>query len=385
MRFVLTGENWMDPATLRLSFKVRNTSPDQTLVLASGSWCLFDQVRLLVGGTEVERIATYGRAHELFRHLLMPNAWNVESTNEDGTEYIVNGFPQVTPKRVGPGQYLSFNLTPLLGILNVDKYLPLKYLGGMQLEFTLANTTEALNPLSQSRVFQIEQPQMRYSTLSLDSALSNSFSQLLLQGRALQFHIRTIHTQVQALAQGNTEAQVSLVRALSRLAGVFVSFVGPPTYTDGNGVQQITPVDQSHVHKSFLNPSQYITGIDGAADESLLNWQIQIGSKSYPEASPCSNLAESFSLLRQATGIYDGSLRTTSINEAGYRLNQFVIGVPLQIVQAPFSSVNTRSGDLLTIKVGGMNGDIRQAGRMFVNMISEQIIELRESGVTVLD
>jgi hypothetical protein len=256
----------------------------------------------------------------------------------------------------------------------------------MQLEFTLANTNEALNPLSQSRTFQIEQPQMRYSTISLDSALNNSFSQLLLQGRALQFHLRTIHVQQQALPQGNTEAQVSLVRALSRLAGIFVSFVGPPTYVDGDGIVRNTDVDQTHLHKSFLNPSAYITGNPiGCADESLLNWQIQIGSKNYPEASPCSNLAESFSLLRQAVGIYDESLRTTSIHERGYRENQFVIGVPLQIVQAPFSSVNTRSGDLLTVKVSGLNGDVRQANRMFVHMVAEQIIELRESGVTVLD
>jgi hypothetical protein len=105
-----------------------------------------------------------------------------------------------------------------------------------------------------------------------------------------------------------------------------------------------------------------------------------------PEASPSSNLAETFSLLRQAVGIYDESLRTTSITEAGYRLNQFIIGCPLQtIVGQPFSSVNTRSGDLLTVKVNGLNGDIRSAGRVFVHMVAEQIMELRESGIQILD
>jgi hypothetical protein len=146
-------------------------------------------------------------------------------------------------------------------------------------------------------------------------------------------------------------------------------------------------VNQRHLHKSFLNPTAFITGVPvGTADEALISWQVQIGPKNYPEASPSSNLAETFSLLRQATGIYDESLRTTSITEAGYRLQQFVIGVPLQtIVGQPFSSVNTRSGDLLTVKVTGLNGDIRQAGRIFVHMVAEQIMELRESGVQVLD
>jgi hypothetical protein len=269
----------------------------------------------------------------------------------------------------------------------MEKLLPLKYLSGMQIELTLANASEALHPNSQSQQYQIEQMQMRMSTISLDSALSNSFSEALLRGKALQFHYRTLHLQQQALPSGNTECQVSMVRALSRLAGLFINFTGPQTYSDELGNQLDTPVNQRHLHKSFLNPSAFITGAPiGAADEALLTWQVQIGPKNYPEASPSSNLAETFSLLRQATGIYDESLRTTSITEAGYRLNQFCIGVPMQtIVGQPFSSVNMRSGDLLTVKVNHLNGDIRQAGRIFVHMVAEQIMELRESGVQILD
>ena len=178
-----------------------------------------------------------------------------------------------------------------------------------------------------------------------------------------------------------------MVRALSRLAGLFVTFAGPASYIDENGATQNTPVTQKHLHKSFLNPSATITGVPAnAADEALLSWQVQIGPKNYPEASPSSNLAETFSLLRQSVGIYDESIRTTSITDAGYRGDQFVIGVPMQIVVGqPFSSVNTRSGDLLTVRVTGLNGGIRQAGRIFVHMVSETIIELRESGVQVLD
>jgi len=75
LRFTLSSsEGWLDPSTLRLAFKLKNTSNTDTLQLASGPWCLFDQLRLLIGGVEVERIALYGRQHELFRSLLMPNA-----------------------------------------------------------------------------------------------------------------------------------------------------------------------------------------------------------------------------------------------------------------------------------------------------------------------
>ena len=58
-RFVLTGENWLDPASLRCAFKIRNTSANATLQLVSGSHVLFDQIRVLIGGVEVERIGPY--------------------------------------------------------------------------------------------------------------------------------------------------------------------------------------------------------------------------------------------------------------------------------------------------------------------------------------
>ena len=53
-RFTLTSsEGWLDPATLRLQMKLHNTSATDTLQLASGPWCLFSQLRLLIGGIEV--------------------------------------------------------------------------------------------------------------------------------------------------------------------------------------------------------------------------------------------------------------------------------------------------------------------------------------------
>ena len=95
-------------------------------------------------------------------------------------------------------------------------------MGGMQLEFTLCNASEALHPLSASRTYQIERAEMRMSVVRLDSSLDNSFSQLMLQGRVLQFHIKTLHLQQQALPASNTEIQVSLVRALSQIGRAHV-------------------------------------------------------------------------------------------------------------------------------------------------------------------
>ena len=72
MTFNLTSQDgWLDPSSLRLHFRVRNTAQagaNNGLLLASGCHCFFSQLRILIGGTEVERIDTYnmcqiGRAH----------------------------------------------------------------------------------------------------------------------------------------------------------------------------------------------------------------------------------------------------------------------------------------------------------------------------------
>ena len=139
--------------------------------------------------------------------------------------------------------------------------------------------------------------------------------------------------------------------------------------------------------KSILNPGQLITGVPaGAANENILEWSVQIGPKQWPESIPASNIAETFSLLKQAIGTYDESIRSVAITDATPRLNNFCIGVPLQIiVNQPFSSTSTRSGDLVTVHLRNLNGDSRQAGRIFCHMVAETLVEIRESGVSVLD
>ena len=122
-------------------------------------------------------------------------------------------------------------------------------------------------------------------------------------------------------------------------------------------------------------------------DESTLTWQAQIGSLQWPETA-CSSIPETMSLLRQAVAIHDESIRTVNLTSQGFQTNAFVIGIPLQNVPgAAFSGINTRSGDLITIRAKNMSNDntVNGAGKCFVTMISEQIIEIREGSCTVLD
>ena len=64
-------EGWLDPSSLRMHFRIRNTAavgPANGLVPAAGCHCFFSQLRILINGTEVERVEPYNMCHELFRH-----------------------------------------------------------------------------------------------------------------------------------------------------------------------------------------------------------------------------------------------------------------------------------------------------------------------------
>ena len=54
---------------------------------------------------------------------------------------------------------------------------------------------------------------------------------------------------------------------------------------------------------------------------------------------------------------------------------------------AAFSGLSTRSGDLISVRCKDMATDntVNAAGRVYVSLISEQIVEIREGSVAVLD
>ena len=130
MTFNLTSQDgWLDPSSLRLHFRVRNTAPaadaDNGLLPASGCHCFFSQLRTLIGGTEVERIEPYHMCHELFRVTLNTPQSQVEQSVEDGREFNAGQYPPVSPARIAPQTYKTVCLTPLAGLLGCGKYLPL--------------------------------------------------------------------------------------------------------------------------------------------------------------------------------------------------------------------------------------------------------------------
>jgi hypothetical protein len=380
-RFDITGTNWLDSASLRLQMKVRNTNTSgQVLQMAGNASALIQRMRLFIGGVLVEDVDQYGRNAMLFHRMLQSPAFAAMDGIESGTVYREgsehSSLPHEQPSPIFVGDPMTVSLSPLLGFLATGKKLPLKY-ASIMLSVTFADAVDALSPadVSVSRDYVIEQVSLRGAVITLDSALEASYANLMLSGKSLVFSSNAITTQVQAVPL-STQISISVVRALSRINAVFVSFRGPDAV---DGV--VNSTNFTHEVGSFVNPSQLLSGSNGYSME----WSMQLGSKKYPE-TPCASLAETFSLLRQATGIYDSDVKQFNITKQSYSDLNFVIGVPMMNQAGVFGSgTNSRSGDLLTFTAKNLLNTGRGVGKVYIHILSEQIIEIREGQVSVLD
>ena len=300
----------------------------------------------------------------------------VEQGVEDGrATFNAALYPPVTPTLIPFGGYRSVTLTPLAGLLQCGKYLPLRLMNSMILEFSLARTDDALAPVAaavggvanNSRDFELSQCELQFSTVRLDSALEAGFSSMMLSGRALQLNLRTIMSQQAIIPAGATEFQATVVRALSRIAAVFVTFQG-----------------RDAANASFLrfhNPSEVLNV------ERTLEWSVQIGSKQWPEMSTCKSLASTMSLLKQALGTHDQNIACTCITPASYLTNRYVIGVPTSTIPSQaFAGISSRSGDLLSLGIRAMGVDAaEQAQKLHISLVAEVILELKESCAVLLE
>ena len=194
---------------------------------------------------------------------------------------------------------------------------------------------------------------------------------MMLSGRALQLNLRTIMSQQAIIPAAAVDFQATVVRALSRIAAVFVTFQG-----------------RAAANASILrlhNPSAIVGAVAGG--ERTLEWSVQIGSKQWPEMSTCKSTAATMSLLKQALGIYDQNIACTSIHPENYLESRYVIGVPTSTIPGQvFSGISTRSGDLLSVLIKNMHvAPERQAQKLHISMVAEVILELKESGTVLLE
>ena len=389
IRFHLTNDNWLDPSTVRVMFNLVNNDSDalKKLRTISGAWAFFRRIRIMCQGTLIEDF-DYNRTCEMFEVLTskhnrenddIENFGYRADTQEPGITHTVAMLPGIPG---GSHQTVGFKLCS--GLLNQPKMLPLKYVP-LTIELELVNNandpivTPGVNAVftttNTSNDWQIENVQLKCDICNLDNSLQNNYDSHLLSGKSLPINFNTYITQSQAIS-GN-DVSISLNRAITRLKSIFVTF------------WQSTDTDPSHKEwNDFNHPMDNATGL--TYDSSYeLEYQIQIGSKLFPEY-PVRSISEAFAQLKKSVGILGSNFHAISISPLQYRNDHFIIGCDTEkALQAGFTGVNTRQGDLLTVKVKAIDKSTLTAEKMpntlYVVLHSDQIMEVSDSGVQVFD
>ena len=116
--------------------------------------------------------------------------------------------------------------------------------------------------------------------------------------------------------------------------------------------------------------------------------QVQIGSKMYPEM-PIRSTAEAFSQLTKCLGIQSSPFHSLDIDPSSYRNHSFIYGIDTEkVLGASFTGINTKAGDLMTIKVKAIdsaNYGTTNPTTIFTVLHTDNILEIRDGGITVFD
>ena len=144
----------------------------------------------------------------------------------------------------------------------------------------------AFTPANTSTSWQIQDVRIIADVVTLDNGLQNSYAEHVLSGKSLPINYSTY---ISILQSCSFPMNVSVTRAVSRLKTVFFNFDGNHT----NIINELTGIYKDW--NSFQHPMQGVYNFNYE-----LEFQVQIGSKMYPEY-PCMSLSQAFYELKKGT------------------------------------------------------------------------------------
>ena len=196
------------------------------------------------------------------------------------------------------------------------------------------STIALLQEANISRDWTISEVQVRCDVVTLDNNFNEEYVKYLLSGKSLAINYNTYVSQMQTVV--NAVNSVHITRSLSRLKSIFISHVGNIADKE----------NYAFVHKEFNNfDHPMLRAADSSYDPDFeMEWQVQIGSRLYPEYSVRSN-SESYFQFFQCLGILSSSFHSIDINGPDYHQLKFIIGLDLEkVLGAGFTGINTKAG-----------------------------------------
>lgn len=419
IKILISGHDWLDPGTVRIMFDLKNDHPDRRLYPVGGAHGFFNRLRILAQGQVIEDINDYNRVHEMFQVFSASESRENDHAAGFGSYWQENARSK---ELIGTTKGLvsipgSQSMTAMLklnaGIFQTKKYLPLQFMP-LTIELSLVDDPEepiiyggaaaiagfaalAANSFTNtntSNTWSILNVQAKCDLVTLDNSYEEDFFKSLSEGTPLYINYNTLISQIQTIS-GNSNLNVNVSRSLTRLKSVFVSLIKNLTPDASTEAGVLERRNRTHVGSKVWNEFFSPMFADFDNDPRVHNllgdfeFQLQIGSFLFPEYRIRSH-AEAFYNLQKTLGIRSNSMHNFDISGDEYRRDKLILGIDTEkILEAGFSGLSTRSGDLMTVlfkyNSDGGAGTPRLADRMHIVLHSDQILEVHSHGVRVLD
>ena len=424
MKFSLNGEDntWLDPQSVRVCFTVLNKDQNLNRKLRplAPPYSFFRRMRIIAGSQVVEDFDNYNRVHQMFSKMMSQGARKDEANEGFGYRYddevktLVNNVGSQLDYEVNsvncPGfkNQMTVCFKPLCGLFSQFKYLPLKYMGNLTIELELVSNdidciinpddnTEANaigdrftsnvalpagSATNTSKQFELNNAFIQCDVCTLDNNLNNEYVKHLLEGKGLPITYTTYITQMQSVENKN-DISVPVIRSVSKLVASFITFYRTDDPSFGYEYANKRFCRFYHPHQSH---DSLVEGIYDVNKD--LEFQIQLGSKLFPEY-PCNSLSQCFYHLRKALNLPVFHQHSISIDFKQYRDRQFIFGFSFEKVpDSSYTGINTRAGQQMLIKIKPAGTSIPtndMPDEMYITMLSEQILEIKDLGIKVFD
>ena len=373
MKINMNGSDWLDPSSIKLHFHVKNDGADNLQPYVTGIHNWFRRLRVIIGGQVVEDIDNYNRICQMFTMMM-----DKEKQKNDSIESWTGTADLKAPPAITTGSTVICMGSLFAGIFNQDKYLPVKYCP-ITIELELVNQYSDSVRATGSQLWSISDVQLKCDMVTLDSQLDNSYAEHLLSGKSIPISYTSYTTSQQVCAGADT--QVNISRSLTRLKSIFVTLykekknapVAPATV----GTPNLNLYNEVNL---FHHP---MLGNYNASNE--IQFELQLGSKKWPEY-PMLSQAEGFYQLRKTMGILGSAYHSLDITTREYVDDKFVIGMDLEkMLGASFTGYNSKSGDLLTVKIKKATDLINGEDFIFTTLHYDALLEINDTGCTVME
>ena len=107
----------------------------------------------------------------------------------------------------------------------------------------------------------------------------------------------------------------------------------------------------------------------------------------FPEY-PIRSVQEAFTQLVKCLGINNSAFHGVDVYPLEYRSHKFIVGIDTEkILEAGFTGINTKAGDLMVIKVKQNAGiaQVNLCNKMYITLHSDNILNIRDSAIEVFD